>query len=313
MTSTSKEASAKAAKEAPRKESAGHLEVWKKLESPPKDALKEIRGGRLKGKTDINPQWRYEVMTSVFGPIGKGWRYEVKRRETFRLDSTGEVALFMEIDLWVRYPGDTEWTGPIHGTGGSMLVSSERGSHYLNDEAEKMATTDALSTAMKMLGVASVVYRGINDTKYSCGGNGEGSGGAPAVSRRASRSDRGGGQRVVPACPECGSSDAVIRSRFQEGGFVCWVKRDGCGAEWVGDGKEQVGSDPVDHDAQAARVPSEDDLVRRALDKLMESTKLSQIDEIEMGAARVLRGEALARVVAACADRAREIRNQEFV
>ena len=33
------------------------------LRSVPKDALKTIEFGNLKGKSDINPQWRYEAMT----------------------------------------------------------------------------------------------------------------------------------------------------------------------------------------------------------------------------------------------------------
>ena len=39
------------------------ISIYESLARPPKDALKEIGGGKLKGLTDINPQWRYKVMT----------------------------------------------------------------------------------------------------------------------------------------------------------------------------------------------------------------------------------------------------------
>ena len=48
-----------------------------------------------------------------------------------------------------------------------MLVEMERNGLYCNDEGFKMAITDALGTALKMLGVAADIYQGGNhDTKY---------------------------------------------------------------------------------------------------------------------------------------------------
>ena len=55
------------------------MEVWNKLKQPPISALKKITGGRLAGKTDINPQWRYQVMTEVFGVCGRGWKYTIDK------------------------------------------------------------------------------------------------------------------------------------------------------------------------------------------------------------------------------------------
>ena len=66
---------------------------------------------------------------------------------------------------------DGEWSDAIPGTGGSSLVAMERSGAYVSDEAYKMALTDALSVAMKSLGVAADVYYskdkvGQFDTKY---------------------------------------------------------------------------------------------------------------------------------------------------
>jgi hypothetical protein len=49
-----------------------------------------------------------------------------------------------------------------------MLVPLEAGGLYANDEAFKMAVTDALSVAMKMLGMGADIYAGLWDgSKYA--------------------------------------------------------------------------------------------------------------------------------------------------
>ena len=137
---------------------------WERLHKPPTNALKTIRGGRLQGKSDINPQWRYKAMTEVYGPCGDGWKFEIVRLWTEKGEG-GEVFAFAHVQLFTC-KGDL-WGDPIPGIGGSMLIQSERGGLHNNDEAFKMATTDALGTAMKMLGVAAEVYLGNFDgSKY---------------------------------------------------------------------------------------------------------------------------------------------------
>jgi hypothetical protein len=143
--------------------------IWDALRRPPKEALKEITGGRLKGMTDINPQWRYEAATEQFGPCGTGWKYEIKRLWT-EPGSDGQVFAFAEINLYYKIAcvtnsplPDDVWSEPIPGLGGSMLVAKEKAGLHSNDEAFKMAITDALSTSLKMLGVAADIYRGMWD------------------------------------------------------------------------------------------------------------------------------------------------------
>ena len=56
----------------------------------------------------------------------------------------------------------------IPGIGGSMFVASEKAGLRTNDECYKMAVTDALSVAMKMLGVGADIYMGRYDgSKYA--------------------------------------------------------------------------------------------------------------------------------------------------
>jgi hypothetical protein len=142
-----------------------HLDrYWNLLCSVPANALKTITGGRLKGKSDISPQWRYEKMTEIFGPCGFGWKYTIDKKWSEAGDH-GEVFAFVDVSIYVK-DGET-WSEAIPGTGGSMIVEAESAGLHNNDEAYKMATTDALGTAMKMLGLAADVYRGNNSgSKY---------------------------------------------------------------------------------------------------------------------------------------------------
>ncbi len=136
-----------------------NLSIWNQLAKPPQNALKKITGGRLVGKTDINPQWRYKIMTDVFGMCGVGWRYTIDRQWTEQ-GADGVVMAFVNISLYILDYGVGKWSEAISANGGSKMVDKEKTGFYNNDEAYKMATTDALGTAMKMLGVASEVYEG---------------------------------------------------------------------------------------------------------------------------------------------------------
>ena len=143
-----------------------NLELWNKVNQPPASALKQIKGGRLKGKTDISPQWRYKALTEAFGPCGIGWKYTIEKL-WLEPGNGSEVFAFATISLFVLNLCEGQWAEPIPGIGGSKLVVQESGGPHNNDEAYKMAVTDALSTACKMLGVGADVYMGRWDgSKY---------------------------------------------------------------------------------------------------------------------------------------------------
>jgi hypothetical protein len=139
-----------------------NMSFWDRVKTPPTDALKKIQGGRLRGFTDINPQFRYRVLTEVYGPYGIGWKYTVDKKWS-EPGPEGVVMCFADISLFVKYPDEsatTEWCDPIPGHGGSMLVAMEAGGLHASDEGYKMAVTDALSVACKMVGIGSEVYEG---------------------------------------------------------------------------------------------------------------------------------------------------------
>lgn len=128
----------------------------------PDTAKKTIQGGRMNGKTDINPMWRIKKLTEMFGPCGIGWYYRSVLEWTEPYDKS--VAAFVKIELFVKVNG--EWSMPIQGTGGSMFVEIQKGGAYVSDECFKMATTDAISVACKQLGIGADVYWDKDKTKY---------------------------------------------------------------------------------------------------------------------------------------------------
>jgi len=132
------------------------MRIWDEVAQPPSSVLKPILAGRLAGKTDISPQWRYRAATELWGPCGVGWKYEIYRLWT-EPGSDGQVFAFAQVHLFYRNEVG-EWSEPVPGVGGSMLVAKEKAGLYANDEAYKMAITDALSVAFKTLGFAAAVY-----------------------------------------------------------------------------------------------------------------------------------------------------------
>lgn len=134
-----------------------NLKLWNAVKQPPATALKTISGGRLKGMTDIKPQWRYLALTDQFGVCGVGWKYTVEKL-WLEQGSFDQTVAFANILLYIKVDG--AWSEGIPGNGGSMFVAKEKDGLHTSDEAYKMAITDALSTAMKLIGVAADVYMG---------------------------------------------------------------------------------------------------------------------------------------------------------
>ena len=148
-----------------------NLELYNAWRSVPKDAQKTITGGNLNGKTDINPMWRIKVLTERFGPCGIGWFTRITEHWTDEknIDGKTEIVAWVRIELFFREDPNVEWSAPIEGIGGSKYAGKGRGSE-LNDEAFKMAETDAISVACKKLGIGADIYWAGDSTKYTQGG-----------------------------------------------------------------------------------------------------------------------------------------------
>lgn len=140
-----------------------NLELYEAFRAVPETAQKTINGGRLNGMTDINPMWRIKTLTERFGPCGIGWKYTIDKQWTERGED--EAAAFCNITFCYKWNG--EWSEGIQATGGSKFVATGKGGLYTSDECYKMALTDAISVACKMLGMGADVYWDKDITKYS--------------------------------------------------------------------------------------------------------------------------------------------------
>lgn len=143
----------------------GNMDIYEKVKSCPPNALRTIQAGKLRGKSDINPMWRIKTLTEQFGPCGVGWKLSNVKYWT-EPGADGEVAAWCSLHLHINIGG--QWSEGIEGIGGSMLVNTEKGKLVTNDEAYKMAQTDAVSVCCKMLGFAADVYWEADRTKYTC-------------------------------------------------------------------------------------------------------------------------------------------------
>jgi len=139
------------------------IERYKEKAAPPEQAKKQISGGRLKGMTDIKPQWRMQALTEQYGLCGFGWYYEVITKDIIAGSGDEQIGI-VDINLFVKV--DDEWSKPIFGTGGSSFTTKEKFGVHTSDEVFKMALTDAISVAAKSIGIASDVYLGYSDSKY---------------------------------------------------------------------------------------------------------------------------------------------------
>lgn len=129
----------------------------------PQNAVKKITGGAYgkAGLSDINPQWRIERMTEMFGPCGIGWTWEP-------ISEHVENGV-LYIHVIVKYRENDEWSAPVHGYGGTKLGILD------DSDAYKSTATDAISNALRFIGIgADVWYKPGNeagknqfDTKYS--------------------------------------------------------------------------------------------------------------------------------------------------
>jgi hypothetical protein len=101
---------------------------------------------------------------------GIGWAIKVLRTWT-EAGANEEVMAFAEVEMKIKVDG--EWSEPFTATGGNLMVryvkgkNGSQGYYSNNDEAFKMAITDAFGVACKYLGIGADVYWANDRTKYT--------------------------------------------------------------------------------------------------------------------------------------------------
>lgn len=135
--------------------------LWDRLgKTDPKHTKAFTRGGGFKG-TAIKPMWSYRRMTEEFGPCGEGWGIE---DPTFQVlaGPDDEKLVFCTVGVW--YGKDRN---RLVGVGGDKAVAKNKYGVASDDEAFKKAFTDAVTNALKMIGVGADVHMGLfDDSKY---------------------------------------------------------------------------------------------------------------------------------------------------
>ncbi|CAH6901438.1 conserved hypothetical protein [Vibrio chagasii] len=122
------------------------------------------------GRLSIKTQYRFMRATEIWGPIGVGWGYEVKREwvalgapiimngaitEHFEQVHKCEITFwYMHDDKRIEFTqyGDTR-----------KLYMSQYGKFIHDDEVEKKSLSDALGKAMSMTGICADIYLGTYD------------------------------------------------------------------------------------------------------------------------------------------------------
>jgi hypothetical protein len=145
--------------------------LWDNLgRTDPKHTKGFTRGGGFKG-TAIKPMWSYLRMTEEFGPCGTGWGVGEPTFQVVPGDNR-EVLVYCTASIWYRRDNAE---ARVYGVGGDKVVSYIKANEQYNrperwesdDEAFKKAFTDAVTNALKLIGVGADVHMGLfDDNKY---------------------------------------------------------------------------------------------------------------------------------------------------
>lgn len=122
------------------------------------------------GRLSIKTQYRIMRATVIWGPIGVGWGYEVKREWTVKgapIIRNGEITEHheqvhkCEIIFWYMHEGKRIEFTQYGDT--RKLYMSQYGKFIHDDEVEKKSLSDALGKAMSMTGICADIYLGTYD------------------------------------------------------------------------------------------------------------------------------------------------------
>ncbi len=138
-----------------------NTDLWDTLgKTDPGHTKKFKRAGGFEG-TAIKPMWSYHRMTEEFGPCGVGWGVNKPEFQVVPV-LEGEVLVFCTVSIWYEKPEQTAF-----GVGGDKAVGKNKYGLTADDEAFKKAYTDAVTNALKFIGVGADVHMGMfDDNKY---------------------------------------------------------------------------------------------------------------------------------------------------
>lgn len=147
------------------------MTVWEALcRTDPRHTKRFKRAGGFEG-TALKPIWVEKRLTEVFGPCGHGWGTRPPVYTT-QPGANNELLVFCNITGWYLRDGNVY---EVHGAGGDKIIRYVAANEKYkrperwesNDEAYKMAMTDATLNAFKHVGVGADIHLGqFDDNKY---------------------------------------------------------------------------------------------------------------------------------------------------
>lgn len=144
--------------------SSENTKLWDNLgRTDPAHVKRFKRAGGFSG-TAIKPMWSFRRMTEEFGPCGIGWGVGEPSFQTVP-GPEGEMLVYCTASVWYKQGEDVSKT--IFGVGGDKVVGKNKYGLVTDDEAFKKAYTDAVTNALKLIGVGADVHMGLfDDNKY---------------------------------------------------------------------------------------------------------------------------------------------------
>jgi hypothetical protein len=136
-----------------------NLEYWNRFADIDPSFTKAITGKSYKG-TSPNPQYVIRCLTELFGPVGKGFGWEIK--------AEGFTPLGEEILHWCRihfWHGDrSQW---FESYGQTKALMKTKNGLMSDEDAPKKSLTDAIIKASSHIGIAANIFLGRwDDQKY---------------------------------------------------------------------------------------------------------------------------------------------------
>lgn len=138
-----------------------NTDLWDRLgKTDPSHTKQFKRSGGFSG-TAIKPMWSFRRMTEEFGACGEGWGINLPSFQVVD-GSEGEKLVYCTVAVW---HGNREQV--VFGVGGDKVVGKNKHGLSSDDEAFKKAFTDAVTNALKLIGVGADVHMGLfDDSKY---------------------------------------------------------------------------------------------------------------------------------------------------
>lgn len=206
------------------------------------------RTGGFKG-TAIKPLYLIHKATELWGPMGSKWGAETAEYVIHK------DMVFVKASLWYPQDGAPHDRGTVEHWGGDVLVKSDKP----NDEAFKMAFTDAVGKCLVQLGFSADVHLGMfDDNKYV--------------------EDRKAEEAKTPTTKQIYGTHAAMKTKFNE--IVEEMEgcdsHEGLASTWKSNNHHILAMKGIDESFYDELVKRKDAMKKTIADKLAELASFSQ-------------------------------------